>query len=73
MTIALWDYEKMSGSSVGKEAAVDASGAEIHPHFRHILSWRFGHENISTTILPLPLIQEEHLSVTGKRMGTEYW
>ena len=27
----------------------------------------------STTILPLPLIQEEQLSVTGKRMCTKYW
>ena len=26
----------------------------------------FGHENISTTILPLPLYQEEHLSVNGE-------
>ena len=26
----------------------------------------FGHENISTAILPLPLIQEEQLSVTGE-------
>ena len=28
------------------------------------------HENISTAILPLPLIQEEQLSVTGERMCT---
>ena len=41
-------------------------------HVRHILSWRFGHENISTAILPLPLIQEEQLSVTGERMCTKY-
>ena len=27
----------------------------------------------STTILPLPLIQEEQLSVTGERMCTKYW
>ena len=32
-----------------------------------------GHENISTTILPLPLIQEEQLSVTGERICTKYW
>ena len=38
-----------------------------------ILSWRLGHENISTAILPLPLIQEEQLSVTGERMCTKYW
>ena len=38
------------------------------PHVRHILSWRLGHENISMPILPLPLIQEEQLSVTGERM-----
>ena len=28
---------------------------------------------ISTAILPLPLIQEEQLSVTGERMCTKYW
>ena len=44
------------------------SGPEFDPHFRHILSWRLGHEKISTAILPLPLIQEEQLSVTGERM-----
>ena len=27
----------------------------------------------STAILPLPLIQEEQLSVTGERMCTKYW
>ena len=32
-----------------------------------------GHENISTAILSLPLIQEEQLSVTGERMCTKYW
>ena len=46
---------------------------EFDPHGRHILSWRLGHENISTAILPLPLIQEEQLSVTGERMCTKYW
>ena len=37
------------------------------------LLWRLGHENISTAILPLRLIQEEQLSVTGERMCTKYW
>ena len=37
-----------------------------------ILSLRFGHEKIATTILTLPLIQEEQLSVTGERMGNKY-
>ena len=36
-------------------------------------SWRFGHENISKAILPLPLIQEEHLSVNGEMMCAKYW
>ena len=40
---------------------------------RHILSWRLGHDNVSTAILPLPLIQEEQLSVTGEGMCTKYW
>ena len=61
------------GSSIGSEFAWHANGREFDPHVRHILSWRLGHENISTAILPLPLIQEEQLSVTGERMCTKYW
>ena len=60
-------------SSIGSEFAWHASGPEFDPHVRHILSWRLGHENISTAILLLPLIQEEQLSVTGERMCTKYW
>ena len=61
------------GSSIGSEIAWHASGPEFDSHVWHIFSWRLGHENISTTILPLPLIQEEQLPVTGKRMCTKYW
>ena len=61
------------GSSIGSEFAWHPSGPEFDPHVWHILSWRLGHENISTAILPLPLIQEEQLSVTGERMCTKYW
>ena len=61
------------GSSIGSEFAWHASGPEFDPHVRHMLSWRLGRENISTAILPLPLIQEEQLSVTGERMCTKYW
>ena len=57
------------GSSIGSMSAWHASGPEFDPHIRHILSWRLGHENISTAILPLPLIQEEQLSVTGGRIA----
>ena len=35
--------------------------------------FRFGHEIISTAILPIALIQEEQLSVTGERMCNWYW
>ena len=36
-------------------------------------SWScLGHEQNSTAILPLPLIQEEKLLVTGERMCTKY-
>ena len=38
-----------------------------------ILSWRLGHEKISTAILPFLLIQGEQLSVTGERMCAMYW
>ena len=61
------------GSSIESVFALHASGPEFDPYIRHILSWRLGHENISTAILPLPLIQEEQLSVTGERMCTKYW
>ena len=61
------------GSSIGSEFAWHASGPEFDPHVQHILSWRLGHENISMAILPLLLIQEEQLSVTGERMCTKYW
>ena len=60
------------GSSIGSVSAWHASGPEFDPNIRHILSWRFGHENISSAILPLPLIQEEQLAVTGERMCTKY-
>ena len=66
-------FETGRGSSIGSEFAWHASGPEFDRHVRHILSWRLGHENISTAILPLPLIQEGQLSVTGERMCTKYW
>ena len=59
---------RSEASSLGMQAA-----PEFDPHIWHILSWKLGHENISTAILPLPLIQEEQLSVTGERMCTKYW
>ena len=49
----------MRGSSIGSVSARHASGPEFDSHVRHILSWRLVHENISTAILPLPLIQDE--------------
>ena len=58
-------------SSIASVFPWHASGPEFDPHVRHILSWRLGHENISTAILSLPLIQEEQLSVTGERMCTQ--
>ena len=60
------------GSSIRSQFAWHASGPEFDPHVQHILPWRLGHENISTAILPLSLIQEEQLSVTGDRMCTKY-
>ena len=55
---------------LGMQAAQHARGPKFDPH---IISWRLGHENISKAILPLLLIQEEQLSVTGERMCTKYW
>ena len=52
------------GSSIGSVFAWHASDPEFDPHVRHVLSWKLGHE--ITAIFPLPLIQEEQLSVTGE-------
>ena len=61
------------GSSIWSVSAWHASGPEFDLHVGHILSWRLGHEKLSTAILLLPLIQEEQLSVTGERICTKYW
>ena len=61
------------GSSIGSVSAWHANGREFDPHVQHILSWRLGREKNSTAVLPLPLIQEEQLSVTGERMCTKCW
>ena len=69
-----WATQIGRGSLMGSKAALDADGHEINPHVWHILSWRFGHEKISTAIfLDLLLIQEEQLSVNAERMYTKYW
>ena len=47
--------------------------APFDPHVRHIFSWRLSNEKLSTATLPLPLIQEQQLPVTGKRMCTKNW
>ena len=40
------------------------STISIHPYLTlNSVSWRLGHEKISTAILPLPLVQEEQLLV----------
>ena len=48
-------------------------GTNFSKFFTRTLSLRSYHENISTTILPLLLIQKEQLSVDGERMFTKYW
>ena len=60
-------------NSKGSVSAWHWNGPEFDPHVRHILLWRLGHENISMAILPLPLIQEKQLSVTGERMCIKHW
>ena len=60
-------------SVVGSNSDCKSRGHWFEPRSCHILSLRFAHENISKTILTLPLIQEGQVSVTGERMGTKYW
>ena len=65
------DYLARRGSSIHASLSVwHTSGPKFDPHIRHILSWRLGHENISTAILPLQrscqLLAKECALSTGK-------
>ena len=53
-------------SSVGSDVAWESRGTGINLRVWHIFSRRFGHEIVSTAILPIPLIQEDQLSVNGR-------
>ena len=59
---------RSEASSLGMQAApssIPTSGTFFHGDF--VI------KKISIAILPLSLIQEEQLSVTGERMCTKYW
>ena len=59
------------GVSVGCASDWWSGGCRFDPsQVSNILSWRFDHEIFCKVILSLPLIQEGHLSVSGKRMCT---
>ena len=60
-------------SSVGSDVTWELRGTAIDPRVWHTVSLIFGYEIVSTVILPLPLIQEEQLSVNGERMCAKYW
>ena len=58
-------FSFFSGSSNESVSAWHASSPRVRsPRPAHSFVRRLGHEKISTAILSLPLIQEEHLSVT---------
>ena len=59
-------------SAVARSIAMSLGNQEA-PRLILASGTSFRHEIISTAILPLPLIQEEHLSVNGERMGAKYW
>ena len=60
-------------SLIGCATAWYVDSPRFDPHVRKYSFMEFGHEILSTAILSLPLIQEGHLSVTGKRMCSKYW
>ena len=59
--------------SAGSDVTWESRGTAVYHRVRHIFSRRFGIKNISTAILPFPLIQEVHSSVNGRMMCAEYW
>ena len=56
--------------SVVRPSAITCCG---RTHVRHVLSYIFGHENISMAIPSLPLIQEEQFLVIREKIYTKYW
>ena len=59
--------------AVAKPSTITCCRESLDRPVRHILSWRFGHENIAKTNHPLPLIPVEQLSADGERIFTKYW
>ena len=68
--ITTYLYTSISGAVARSEAC--SLGMQATPSSIPT-SGTFFRGNISTAILPLPLIQEEQLSVTGEGMCTKYW
>ena len=58
----------MTGAVARSEACPLGIQAAPNSFLTSSTFFRFGHEIISTAILPIPLVQEEQLSVTGERM-----
>ena len=70
----VWQIEKSAAVKIGHIFIYAAHSSSIGS----FMSSTFFHgdlvmKKISTAILPLRLIQEEQLSVTGERMCTKYW
>ena len=59
------------GRSVGFASAWYADRRGFGSHIRQYLFVEIGHEILSTAILPLPPIQVEQLSITGRKMCTK--
>ena len=57
----------------GAAARLEACPLGKRPRVRSPCPAHLVMSKISTTILPLPLIQEEQFSVKGERMCTKYW
>ena len=51
----------------------ESRGCWFEPSPATFFRWDLVMKKISTTILALPLIQEEQLSITRERMGIKYW
>ena len=68
----LSNFEKKKPVAVARPSTIACCRESLDRPVRHILSWRFGHENIATTNHPLPLIPVEQLSADGERIFTKY-
>ena len=65
-------YKTLTQSDTDDRGDYNSSPCTSYVEIDHEIIFTVEHEIIATAILPLPLIKEEQLSVTGTSISTKY-